>query len=90
MSSAYGVHRQDQEDGSIRYEVYDERPESYRFIVGTDEKRDAEQIALGLNLLASGAVSAGAYLSAVSGRQQFRDAYRKMRTVGQTGNVKNG
>ena len=55
----YAVTRQDQEDSSISYEVYDERPDSYRFVCAiSDEygtnayaKHDAEQIARGLNLL---------------------------------------
>lgn len=55
----YAVHRSDEEDGTIRYEVIDERPDSYRFICATDDdggadpqaKRDAELIARGLNLL---------------------------------------
>jgi hypothetical protein len=55
----YAVARQDQEDGSISYEIYDERPDSYRFVGATSDdiggnayaKHDAEQIARGLNLL---------------------------------------
>jgi hypothetical protein len=55
----YSVQRQDEDDGSIRFEVFDERPDSYRFICATDDdggtnpyaKHDAEQIARGLNLL---------------------------------------
>lgn len=60
-TAPYVVHRDDQEDGSIRYEIFDERPESYRFVCsvsegygGTDAgyaKHDAEQIARGLNFL---------------------------------------
>ena len=50
---------QDEEDGTIRFEVFDERPDSYRFICATDDgggtnpyaKHDAELIARGLNLL---------------------------------------
>lgn len=55
--SPYVVERNDQEDGSITYDIVDERPESYRFICGVSEhdnniaKHDAEQIARGLNLL---------------------------------------
>ena len=55
----YSVKRQDQDDGSITYEVFDERPGSYRFICGLSDdeghnayaKHDAEQIARGLNML---------------------------------------
>lgn len=54
----YVVHRDDNEDGSISYDVYDERPESYRFVCGVYDdmdngyaKHDADQIARGLNLL---------------------------------------
>lgn len=55
----YVVERQDWDDGSITYEVYDERPDSYRFVCGVSDdcgqnayaKHDAEQIARGLNLL---------------------------------------
>ena len=58
----YQVERHDQEDGSITYEVWDERPESYRRLCGLNDgedgagfnryaKHDAEQIARGLNLL---------------------------------------
>lgn len=58
-AAPYAVERQDQEDGSITYEVYDERPESYRFVCGVSDdcgenayaKHDAEQIVRGLNLL---------------------------------------
>lgn len=54
----YVVTRVDQEDGSITYEVFDERPESYRFVCCTDDdcghnpyaKHDAEQIARSLNI----------------------------------------
>ena len=57
----YVVEREDQddEDGSIRYLVWDYRPESYRFVCATNDdggtdanaKADAELIARGLNLL---------------------------------------
>jgi hypothetical protein len=55
----YVVTRQDQDDGSISFDVYDERPDSYRFVCATSDdmggnayaKHDAEQIARGLNLL---------------------------------------
>lgn len=55
-TAPYVVNRQDQDDGSITYEVYDERPGSYRFVCGLSDydgpaKHDAEQIARGLNLL---------------------------------------
>lgn len=55
----YVVTRSDQDDGSITYEVYDERPESYRFVCTVSDdggqngyaKSDAEQIARGMNML---------------------------------------
>lgn len=55
----YVVTREDEDDGSIRYVIFDERPESYRFVCATyDEggtdgnaRRDADLIARGLNLL---------------------------------------
>ena len=55
----YVVEREDEEDGSIRYLVFDHRPESYRFVCSTNDdggawphaKRDADLIARGLNLL---------------------------------------
>jgi len=55
----YVVERDDEEDGTIRYMVFDHRPESYRFVCTTNDdqgayphaKRDAELIAQGLNLL---------------------------------------
>jgi hypothetical protein len=58
-TAPYTAERQDHDDGSITYEVYDERPESYRFVCGCSDdcgqnpyaKHDAEQIARGLNLL---------------------------------------
>jgi hypothetical protein len=58
-NAPYVATRQDQDDGSIRYEVFDERPDSYRFVCATDDdlgcnpyaKHDAEQIVRGLNLL---------------------------------------
>lgn len=55
----YVVEREDQDDGSIRYMVFDHRPDTYRFVCSTNDdcgadpsaKHDAEQIARGLNLL---------------------------------------
>ncbi len=55
----YAVQRSDDDDYSIRYEVIDERPETYRIVCFVDDdegrsgyaKHDAEQIARGLNLL---------------------------------------
>ena len=55
----YTVTRDDEDDGAIRYVIFDERPESYRYVcsVGDDDgrnayaKHDAEQIARGLNLM---------------------------------------
>lgn len=55
----YVVHREDQEHGDISYEVYDERPDSYRFVCAISDdiggnpyaKHDAEAIARSLNLL---------------------------------------
>lgn len=58
-TAPYSVQREDEDDGSIRFEIFDERPESYRFVCATNDdaggnpsaKRDAEMIARGLNLL---------------------------------------
>ena len=58
-AAPYVATRQDQDDGSITWEVFDERPDSYRFVCGVSDdcgtnayaKHDAEQIARGLNLL---------------------------------------
>lgn len=58
-NAPYVVEREDQDDGSIRYMVFDHRPESYRYVCSTNDdggtdptaKHDAEQIARGLNLL---------------------------------------
>jgi hypothetical protein len=55
----YAVEREDEDDGSISYRVFDYRPESYRWVAVTNDeegtnpnaKRDAENIARGLNLL---------------------------------------
>ena len=55
----YVVYREDCDDGAIRYEIFDERPESYRHVCATDDdagdnptaKKDAEMIARGLNML---------------------------------------
>lgn len=59
-NAPYVVERNDDEESdSIRYEVMDERPESYRRVCFVDDddgrcgyaKHDAEQIVRGLNLL---------------------------------------
>jgi hypothetical protein len=59
-AAPYVVTRADDEDGSIRYEIIDERPDSYRLVCATNDafddhhsnaRRDAEMIARGLNLL---------------------------------------
>ena len=58
-AAPYVVHREDTDFGSITYEIYDERPDSYRLVGGTSDdcggnpyaKFDAEQIVRGLNLL---------------------------------------
>ena len=55
----YTVTRDDEDDGSIIYVIFDERPDTYRFVCATndyngenpDAKLDAERIARGLNLL---------------------------------------
>ena len=55
----YVVEREDDDDGTIRYVVKDERPGSFRDVCDTADyegdnpnaKFDAEQIARGLNLL---------------------------------------
>ena len=59
-AAPYAVEREDQDDGSIRYLVWDHRPDTYRFVCSTDDeggtdanaKIDAERICRGLNLLA--------------------------------------
>lgn len=59
-NAPYVVEREDDDDGSIRYVVLDERPDSYRHVCSTNDayddekssaKRDAEMIRRGLNLL---------------------------------------
>ena len=58
-TAPYVVTRSDDDMGGITYDVYDERPDSYRFVCGVGDdcggngyaKHDAEQIARGLNLL---------------------------------------
>jgi hypothetical protein len=58
-NAPYVVRREDQDYGSITFEIYDERPDSYRLVGSTSDdcggnpyaKHDAEQIARGLNLL---------------------------------------
>ena len=58
-NAPYVVRREDNDDGTITYEIYDDRPDSYRFICGVADypgegpyaKHDAEQIVRGLNLL---------------------------------------
>ena len=65
----YIVERQDQEDGSITYEIWDTRPNSYRKLCSVEErlyyddedcgptisaKSDAEMIARALNLMNGG------------------------------------
>jgi hypothetical protein len=55
----YVATRRDQDDGSITFEIFDERPDSYRFVCALSDdmgqnayaKFDAEQIVRGLNLL---------------------------------------
>lgn len=57
--SPYEVEREDLDCGTIKFEVIDMRPESYRAVCYIDDdmgenayaKHDAEQIARGLNLL---------------------------------------
>lgn len=62
----YTVERHDQDDGSIAYEVVDNRPESYWIVCAINDryderdekmhgaKRDAETIARALNLMNGG------------------------------------
>lgn len=38
----YVVERRDQEDGSITYEIWDQRPESYRRLCSINEWNDSE------------------------------------------------
>lgn len=55
----YTVTREDEDDGSIRFVIFDERPDTYRFVCSTNDdcgenptaKQDAEKITRGLNLL---------------------------------------
>lgn len=55
----YTVTRWDEEDGSIHYDICDERPDYYRHVCTVSDyegqnpyaKHDAEQIVRGLNLL---------------------------------------
>lgn len=61
MSNHYTVHRSDEEDGSITYDIIDERPDSYRVVCSINDrvhiersisaKKEAEMIARALNLL---------------------------------------
>lgn len=58
-NAPYVVSREDWEDGSISYEVIDERPDSYRVVCHVSDdggenayaKHDGEQIARALNLM---------------------------------------
>lgn len=59
-NAPYVVQRHDDDDGSITYEVWDERPDSYRRLCSINEwndstrataKTDAEMIVRGLNML---------------------------------------
>lgn len=58
-AAPYTVQREDEDDGSIRYVIFDERPDSYRFVCATNDdagsnptaKIDAEMIVRGLNML---------------------------------------
>lgn len=60
-SNHYTVHRIDNEDGSISYEVIDERADTYRIVCTINDhehiercisaKKEAEMIARGLNLM---------------------------------------
>lgn len=57
--SPYVVEREDQDDGTIIYEVHDTRPDSFRTVCSTSDyegdsplaKYDADQIARALNLM---------------------------------------
>lgn len=59
LTEPYEVEREDLDDGTIRYTVWDYRPESYRFVCGLDDDCghdpyamfNAKQIVRGLNLL---------------------------------------
>ena len=61
-SHPYVVERHDWDDGSISYEIYDNRPETYRRVCAVYEdhenrgeaKRDAELIVRALNLMNGG------------------------------------
>lgn len=58
-ASPYEAQREDRDDGTIDFVIFDTRPDSYRYIcrISDDEgrnpyaKHDAEQIARGLNML---------------------------------------
>ena len=51
----YIVERYDQEYGSITYEIWDTRPNSYRMLCSVEERQsDAEMIARALNLMNGG------------------------------------
>ncbi len=58
-AAPYVVLREDQEDGSITYDVMDHRPDSYRLVCQVSDEygengyaqHDADQIARGLNML---------------------------------------
>lgn len=55
----YVVRREDQEDGSITFEIYDERPGSYRLVCSLSDdggenayaRHDADQVARALNFM---------------------------------------
>lgn len=55
----YSISRKDDDDGTIRYLIFDDRPETYRFVCETVDyegenqhaKQDAELIIRGLNML---------------------------------------
>ena len=62
-SHPYVVERHDWDDGSISYEIWDHRPETYRRLCSVDEdeggdrgkaKQDAELIVRALNLMNGG------------------------------------
>ena len=61
----YAVHRDDLDDGSIVYSIYDERPETYRFVCGISDasnphaRRDAETIVHALNTLVACGMASG-------------------------------
>jgi hypothetical protein len=66
-TAPYVIEREDMEDGTIRYCIWDYRPETYRFVCATNDdggtdpnaKKDAEKIVRALNLLVQYGIERG-------------------------------